>query len=232
MPWLLTHSGDALNTEQVQRLYADKAKVKAVIAGFPINVAVDLAPDVAQRMLRHIIDEVVQGFSVEVVGEEVRRLPQPALSQPVGSQPRRGRPRGRRRELRMALDWVALAHPPTRVEVRLPAVCAGHGQQYGDGDGLGVCLGVVPEDLFVGQCVGPLDLVAQQTTGRRLRPVPVGLFGRLLAQLLGEGQQGAVCGPEIIVGKLGGTSAHEDLQALPVTPLQRPVPRSMVDCGA
>lgn len=74
MPWLLTHTGDALNIEHVQRLHAEKAKVKAVIAGFPINVAVDLAPDVAQRMLREIIEEVVQGFSVEVVGEEVRRL--------------------------------------------------------------------------------------------------------------------------------------------------------------
>ena len=65
---------EALNPEHVQRLYADKAKVKAVIAGFPINVAIDLDPDVAQRMLRDIIDQVVQGFSVEVVGEEVRRL--------------------------------------------------------------------------------------------------------------------------------------------------------------
>ena len=74
MPWLLIDTGQALNTEHVQRLYADKAKVKAVIAGFPINLAVDLAPDVSQRMLRDIIDEVVQGFSVEVMGEEVRRL--------------------------------------------------------------------------------------------------------------------------------------------------------------
>lgn len=74
MPWLVTHTGDALNTEHVQRLYADKTKVKAVITGFSVNVAVDLAPDVAQRMLRAIVDEVVQGWSVEVVGEEVRRL--------------------------------------------------------------------------------------------------------------------------------------------------------------
>jgi hypothetical protein len=44
--------------------------VKAVLAGFPINVAVDLDPDVAQRMLRDIIDEVAQGFSGEVVGEK------------------------------------------------------------------------------------------------------------------------------------------------------------------
>jgi hypothetical protein len=74
MPWLVTHTGDALNTEHVQRLYADKGKVKAVIAGFPTNVAADLALDVAQQVLRDIIDEVVQGLSVEVVGEEVRRL--------------------------------------------------------------------------------------------------------------------------------------------------------------
>jgi len=74
MPWLVTHTGDALNTEHVQRLYADKTKVKAAIAGFSVNVAVDLAPDVAQRMLRTIVEEVVQGSSVEVVGEEVRRL--------------------------------------------------------------------------------------------------------------------------------------------------------------
>ncbi len=74
MPWLVTHNGDALNTEHVQRLYADKSKVKAVMAGFPVNVAVDLAPDIPQQMLRAIIEEVVQGVSVEVVGEEVRRL--------------------------------------------------------------------------------------------------------------------------------------------------------------
>lgn len=74
MPWLVTHSGDALNTEHVQRLYAEKTKVKAQIAGFSVNVAVDLPPDVAQRMLRVILDEMIQGLSVEVVGEEVRRL--------------------------------------------------------------------------------------------------------------------------------------------------------------
>jgi hypothetical protein len=76
MPWLVTHAGDALNIEQVQRLFADKAKVKAVLAGLPmpINVAVDLAPEVAQRVLRDIIDHVVQGYSVEIVGDGVRRL--------------------------------------------------------------------------------------------------------------------------------------------------------------
>ena len=52
MPWLVTHAGEALNIEHVQRLYADKTKVRAVIAGFPVNVAVDLATDVAQRILR------------------------------------------------------------------------------------------------------------------------------------------------------------------------------------
>ena len=74
MPWLVTYTRDALNTEHVQRLYVDKTKVKAAIAGFSVNVAMDLAPDVAQLILRTIIDEVVQGLSVEVVGEEVRRL--------------------------------------------------------------------------------------------------------------------------------------------------------------
>jgi hypothetical protein len=72
--WLVTHTGDALNTEHVKRLYTDKTKVKAVLAGFPVNVAVDLAPDATQRILRDIIDGVVQGWSVEVVGQEVRRL--------------------------------------------------------------------------------------------------------------------------------------------------------------
>jgi hypothetical protein len=52
----------------------DLLQVKAVIAGFPTDVAADLALDVAQQVLRDIIDEVVQGLSVEVVGEEVRRL--------------------------------------------------------------------------------------------------------------------------------------------------------------
>ena len=74
MPWLVTQTLEALNLEHVHRLYADKAKVKAVLAGFPVNVAVDLDPDVAQRVLRDIIEQVVEGYSVEVVGEEVRRL--------------------------------------------------------------------------------------------------------------------------------------------------------------
>lgn len=74
MSWLITQAGDALNLEHVQRLYADKAKVKAMITGFPINVAVDLDPDVAQRLVREIVDQVAQGYSVEVVGGEVRRV--------------------------------------------------------------------------------------------------------------------------------------------------------------
>jgi hypothetical protein len=74
MTWLVTEALGALNLEHVQRLYADKAKIKAVMAGFPVNVAVDLEPDVAQRLVREIIDEVAQGFSVEVVGGEIRRI--------------------------------------------------------------------------------------------------------------------------------------------------------------
>jgi hypothetical protein len=74
MPWLVTHTGDALNLEHVHRLYADKTKVRAVLVGFPVNVAVDLVPEVAERMLREIVTQVVQGVSVEVVGEEVRRI--------------------------------------------------------------------------------------------------------------------------------------------------------------
>jgi hypothetical protein len=74
MSWLVTQTLEALNLEHVQRLYADKAKVKAYITGFPVNVAVDLDPDVARRMVRDIIDEVVQGYSVEVVDGEVRRI--------------------------------------------------------------------------------------------------------------------------------------------------------------
>ena len=74
MPWLVTQTLEALNLEHVHRLYAEKAKVKAVLAGFPVNVAVDLAPDAAERVVRDIVDQIVQGHSVEVVGEEVRRL--------------------------------------------------------------------------------------------------------------------------------------------------------------
>ena len=75
MSWLITHTLEALNLEHVQRLYADKAKVKAiVVGGIPVNVAVDLDPDVAKRLVREIVDQVAQGYSVEVVGAEVRRV--------------------------------------------------------------------------------------------------------------------------------------------------------------
>ena len=74
MSWLISQTLDALNLEHVQRLYADKAKVKAMITGYPGTVAADLDPDVARRMVRDIVDQVAQGYSVEVVGEEVRRI--------------------------------------------------------------------------------------------------------------------------------------------------------------
>ena len=74
MSWLITHTLEALNLEHVQRLYADKAKVKAMITGFPVTVAVDLDPDVARRVVRDIVDQVAQGYSVEVVDAEVRRI--------------------------------------------------------------------------------------------------------------------------------------------------------------
>ena len=74
MSWLITQTLEALNLEHVQRLYADKSKVKAYITGFPVNVAVDLDPEVARRVVRDIVDQVVQGYSVEVVGDEVRRI--------------------------------------------------------------------------------------------------------------------------------------------------------------
>jgi hypothetical protein len=74
MTWLITQTLHALNLEHVQRLYADKAKIKADIGGFPVNVAVDLDPDVAPRLVREIIEQLSQGYSVEVVGAEVRRI--------------------------------------------------------------------------------------------------------------------------------------------------------------
>jgi RNase H-fold protein (predicted Holliday junction resolvase) len=74
MSWLITETLDALNLEHVQRLYADKAKVKAIITGFPVTVAADLDPDAARRMVRDIVDQVAQGYSVEVVDGEVRRV--------------------------------------------------------------------------------------------------------------------------------------------------------------
>ena len=74
MTWLITQTLAAVNLAHVHRIYADKTKVKAMLAGFPVNVAVDLDPEVAPRLVRDIIDQVVQGYSVEVVGEEVRRI--------------------------------------------------------------------------------------------------------------------------------------------------------------
>jgi len=75
MAWLITHTLEALNLVHVVKIYADKSKVKAHLApGFPVNVAVDLAPEVAQRIVRDIVDQVAGGHSVEVVGEEVRPL--------------------------------------------------------------------------------------------------------------------------------------------------------------
>lgn len=76
MPWLITHTLDALNTEHIHRIYAAKAKVKATLAGIPVDVAVDLDPNVARRVTRDIIDELALGHSVEVVGGDVRRLSQ------------------------------------------------------------------------------------------------------------------------------------------------------------
>lgn len=76
MPWLLTHTGEALNSEHIYRLYAEKSKLKVAIAGLPVSatVAADLTPEGAERMLRAIVEELASGFSVEVVHQEVRRL--------------------------------------------------------------------------------------------------------------------------------------------------------------
>ena len=75
MSWLVAAKPRRPSTlEHVQRLYADKSKVRAMVTGFPINVAVDLTPEVAERVLRDIVDQIVQGYWVEVVGDEVRRL--------------------------------------------------------------------------------------------------------------------------------------------------------------
>jgi hypothetical protein len=75
MAWLITHTLEALNLEHVLKLYADKSKVKVQLTtGFPENVAVDLPPEAARRIVRDIIDQVAEGRSVEVVGEEVRPI--------------------------------------------------------------------------------------------------------------------------------------------------------------
>ena len=75
MAWLITHTLEAINLEHVLKLYADKSKVKVQLTtGFPENVAVDVAPEVAQRMVRDIIEQLAYGHSVEVVGEDVRPI--------------------------------------------------------------------------------------------------------------------------------------------------------------
>jgi hypothetical protein len=74
MPWLVTDTGEALNTDHIHRLYADKSKLKASLVGFPATVAADLTPEGAERMLRAIVEELASGFSVEVASQQVRRL--------------------------------------------------------------------------------------------------------------------------------------------------------------
>ena len=75
MAWLITQALEAVNLLHVVKIYADKSKVRAQISsGFSENVAVDLAPEVARRIVRDIIDELAQGHSIEVVGEEVRLI--------------------------------------------------------------------------------------------------------------------------------------------------------------
>ena len=75
MAWLITHTLDAFNLEHVLKIYADKSKVKGQLtSGFAINVAVDFAPEVAQRIVRDIIELLSYGHSVEVVGEDVRPI--------------------------------------------------------------------------------------------------------------------------------------------------------------
>ena len=75
MAWLITHTLEALNLEHIAKIYADKSKVKVQLTtAFPVDVAVDITPEVAQRMVRDIIDQVAEGRSVELVGEEVRPI--------------------------------------------------------------------------------------------------------------------------------------------------------------
>ena len=75
MPWLVTHSLVALNAKHISQIYASKSKVKALgINGLPIDVAADLPPEVATRLVRDIVEQVAPGHSVEVVGQEVRRI--------------------------------------------------------------------------------------------------------------------------------------------------------------
>ena len=71
MAWLITHTLEAFNLEHVVKIYADKSKVKAQLtSGFAMNVAVDVAPEVGPRIVRDIVDQLADGHSVEVVGEE------------------------------------------------------------------------------------------------------------------------------------------------------------------
>jgi hypothetical protein len=59
----------------VIKIYADKSKVKAqMMSGLSVSVAVDITPEVAERIVRDIIDQAADGHSVEVVGEEVRPM--------------------------------------------------------------------------------------------------------------------------------------------------------------
>lgn len=75
MPWLVTHTLVALNLEHVTQIYASKSKVKAMSSmGLPMDVAVDLPPEAAPQLVRDIIEQVALGHSVEVVGQEVRRI--------------------------------------------------------------------------------------------------------------------------------------------------------------
>ena len=98
MRWLVTQTLEALNLEHVQRLYADKSKVKAYITGFPVNVAVDLDPDVAQRVLRDTHARLCTGVAPPQVGIDI--LPRRPLGPPpeVGQEREHERPRcGNRR---------------------------------------------------------------------------------------------------------------------------------------
>jgi hypothetical protein len=72
MAWLITHTLEAFNTEHIVRIYADKMKVRAQLtSGFAMNLAVDVSPEVGPRIVRGIIDQLAEGHSVEVVGEDV-----------------------------------------------------------------------------------------------------------------------------------------------------------------
>lgn len=75
MVWLITYKLEAVNLDHVLQIHADKAKVKVQLVNLmPVNVAVDLPPDVAQRLVRDIVEQVALGYSVEVVGHEARRI--------------------------------------------------------------------------------------------------------------------------------------------------------------